>query len=67
MVKKKPHLTHFRLVITEGPVEQKRPATQKATYLGTAYSQNKVKPWGKKRRIWLMVPAFFFLTILSRS
>lgn len=40
MVKKKPHLTHFSLVITEGPIEQRRPATQKATDLGIAQSQH---------------------------
>lgn len=39
IVKNKPHLTHFRLVITEGPIEQERPATQKATDLSTAYSK----------------------------
>lgn len=43
MVKKKPHLTHFRFVITEGPIEQKRPAIQKATDLSIAYSQQYVK------------------------
>lgn len=39
IVKEKPHLTHFRLVVTEGPFEQKRPATQKATDLSIAYSK----------------------------
>lgn len=40
IVKRKLHLTHFKLVITEGPIEQERPATQKATDLSTAYSQH---------------------------
>lgn len=36
-VKKKPQLTHFRFIITEGSIQRKKPETQKATDLGIAY------------------------------
>lgn len=62
ILKKKPHLTHFRLVITQGPIEQERPTTQKATDLRTAYSQHikQNRGWKKLKNLTSGAKIYFF-------